>query len=209
MPRRAAAAVEHISEPTNGAENLVDLNKPYLIDFEIEGACDMLFKRWNCESVEEKAKAPKNSKIKKTDDVETYVWRDDNGYICLPGAYVKGSMVTAAKSESDPRSPRKSAADLFKAGIVPITQLASLGTKKWDYLDTQRVQVQRQAINRTRPAFKTGWRAKFTFQVIAPQYITADLFYTVLQNAGQLAGVADYRPTYGRFKIINWNVRRA
>lgn len=39
----------------------------------IEGVADLLFHRWNCEAVDAKAKAAKNSAAKKTDDIESYV----------------------------------------------------------------------------------------------------------------------------------------
>ena len=42
----------------------------------------------------------------------------------------------------DPRSPRKSAMDLFKAGAVCLTPLASLHVRDWDYEDRRRVMIQ-------------------------------------------------------------------
>jgi hypothetical protein len=199
--------VKRVNDKTDGANELIESVAPYMVSMRIEGVCDLLFHRWNCESVAEKAKAPKNSKIKKTDDVETFVWRDSKNNICIPGEYLRQAMINAAKSNQDPRSPRKSAADLFKAGVVLLTNLSSLGTKKWDYLDTRRVTIQRQGINRTRPAMSVGWKADFDLQVITPEYITPQLLHEVVTNAGKLVGVGDFRPTYGRFVITNWKVK--
>ena len=105
----------------------------------LTGTADLLFHRWNSQAVEEKAKAAKNSKAKKTDDIESYVYRNDGGELCIPGEYVRQAIVAAAKFRQDPRSPRKSAMDLYKAGVVPLTILASTGKKAWDYEDTRRV----------------------------------------------------------------------
>lgn len=96
--------------------------------------------------------------------------------------------------------------DLFKAGVVALTPLASLGTKDWDYLDTRRVTVQRNGINRTRPAMKVGWSVDVQFQILTPEYIDLVLFQDVLNIAGRLIGVGDFRPTYGRFMITKYNV---
>ncbi len=191
--------------PTNGAKDIIGDGLPFIAHVTLEGVSDMLFHRWNCEAVDEKAKAAKGSKAKKSDDIESYVYRDEKGFLCLPGEYVRQAMIYAAKSKQDPRSPRKSAMDLFKAGVVSLTQLSSLGTKEWDYLDRRRVVIQRNGINRTRPAMRVGWQADFEIAVTTPEYISQQLFIEVLQTAGRLIGVGDFRPTYGRFSVKNYN----
>lgn len=204
-----SAVLKAVNERTNGGKQAIEAGLPYLATFELQGSSDMLFHRWNCEAVDEKAKAAKNSKAKKSDDVESYVWRNDAGELCIPGEYVRQSIIHAAKYKQDPRSPRKSAMDLFKAGVVSLTQLATLGTKDWDYLDTRRVTIQRQGINRTRPAMKTGWKAEFELQVLTPEYIDETMLYDVLSMSGRLIGVGDFRPTYGRFNITRFDVSLA
>lgn len=192
--------------PTNGAESGIEMSSPYRVSIGIEGVCPLLFHRWNCESVESKSNAKKGSAEKKSDDVESYVWRDDCGNICLPGEYLRGSIIAAAKFQQDPRSPRKSAMDLFKAAIVSLTDLASLGSKDWDYLDKRRVQIQRNGITRCRPAMHTGWRATLLLMVNLPEYVTPQLLNTTAQQAGKLIGVGDFRPSFGRFNVVNFEV---
>ena len=189
---------------SNDAESTIAYSQPYIADFTIKGTAAMLFHRWSNESVAEKAAAAKGSKAKKTDDVESYVYRLSNNEIALPGEYVRMAMIAAAKFRQDPRSPRKSAMDLFKAGIASLTDMASLGTDTWDYLDARRVQVQRNAITRQRPAFNAGWEANFQMQVLLPEYIGEELFLDVLTQAGRLIGVGDFRPTYGRFQVTRF-----
>jgi hypothetical protein len=180
---------------------------PYFVDFTVEGVCDLLFHRWNSDAIEEKAAAPKNSLIKRSDNLEAYVYRNDDGEIALPGEYLRGAVVSAARFRQDPRSPRKSAMDLFRAGVVSLTHLAPMGVKVWDYEDKRRVVVQRSGVNRVRPAMRRGWRASFTFQVNTPEYIEPlDLLQT-LEMAGRLVGVGDFRPTFGRFIVTNSAVR--
>lgn len=203
------AELRVLSEKTNGAKATIDLELPYAVSFELTGSSDLLFHRWNCESVDAKAKAAKNSKAKKTDDVESYVWRNDAGDLCIPGEYIRQSILLAAKYRQDPRSPRKSAMDLFKAGIVSLTPLASLGKSDWDYLDTRRVTVQRAGINRTRPAMKAGWVSEFVIQVLTPEYISPDFLHDVLSMSGRLVGVGDFRPTFGRFMVTHYEVEQA
>lgn len=192
--------------PTNGASNGIEMTMPYRVEVTLEGICPMMFHAWNVESVESKGKAAKGSKEKKTDNIESYVYRDDKEHICIPGEYLRGAIIAASKFQQDPRSPRKSAADLFKAAVVSLTPLASLGSKDWDYVDKRRVTIQRNAITRCRPAFKEGWKAKFILLVNLPEYVSPQLLNSTIQAAGKLIGLADFRPSFGRFSVIRFDV---
>jgi len=192
--------------PTNGAMFGVEKEMPYRVEVTIEGVAPILFHRWNCESVESKSKAKKGSAEKKSDDTESYVYRNDEGEICIPGEYLRGALVGAAKFQQDPRSPRKSAADLYKAAIVSLTPLASLGAKDWDYMDKRRVTIQRNAITRSRPAMSAGWKATFILLVNLPEYLSPTSLNATIQQSGKLIGLADFRPSFGRFVVTNFSV---
>jgi hypothetical protein len=182
--------------------------EPYFCTFTVEGVTPMLFHAWNVEAIEERANAARGAKVKKEDNVESYVYRHpETGNIALPGEYMRQSIINAAKHVQDPRSSRpKQGIDLFKAGIASMVEYADLGSKEWDYIDQRRVQVMRAGITRRRPAMSAGWRGEFTFQVLLPEYITPNMFQDVLEKAGKFVGVADFRPTYGRFQVKNFRV---
>lgn len=194
------------TSPSNGGEYGVEIQMPYRAEVTIEGVAPILFHAWNVESVESKSKAAKGSKEKKTDDVESYVYRNDKKEICIPGEYLRGAIVNAAKFQQDPRSPRKSAMDLFKAGVISLTLFASLGAMDWDYLDRRRVVIMRSAITRSRPAMREGWKATFVLLVNLPEYISPALLNSTIQAAGKLIGLADFRPSYGRFNVVEFEV---
>lgn len=73
--------------PTNGARNGIEMELPYRAEIQITGTAAILFHRWNCESVESKSKAKKGSAEKKSDDVESYVYRNSKEELCIPGEY--------------------------------------------------------------------------------------------------------------------------
>lgn len=191
---------------TNGGEQDIQFTMPYTAEVNIVGVADMLLHRWNCEAVAEKASAAKGSKAKKTDNIESFVYRNDDNEICIPGEYLRGAIIAAAKFRQDPRSPRKSAMDLFKAAVVSMTPLASLGKTEWDYEDSRRVTIQRAGITRIRPAFKAGWTATFQIMVTLPEYVGPQILNEVIQQAGRLIGLADFRPTFGRFNVTKFEV---
>ena len=192
-----------LGEVSNGGEQTILESTPYAITVTLEGVSDILFHRWNCESVAEKAAAAKGSKAKKTDDVESYLYRNEAGEICLPGEYVRQSIIQAARFKQDPRSPRKSAMDLVKAAVVSLTDLASLGTKEY-FQDQRRVTVQRAGITRTRPGIKKGWKATVDLLVNLPEYVSRDFLHGLITDAGRLVGLCDFRPSFGRFAIVHF-----
>lgn len=207
--KKTAEIIAITDNVTNGAEEFIANELPYTASVRIRGTADILFHRWNAEAVDEKAKAAKNSASKKTDNIESYVYRNEAGEICIPGEYLRQAIILAAKFKQDPRSPRKSAMDLFKAAVVPVTALASLGTKKWDYEDRRRVVIQRNGINRTRPAMRVGWQCDIDLLVTLPEYIDRNLLHEVITLAGRIGGLGDFRPTYGRFAVTHFDVRDA
>lgn len=192
--------------PSNGAKSQIETEIPYIAEVTIMGTADLLFHKWNVEGVAEKAAAKKGSAAKKVDDLESYVYRDDKGNLALPGEYLRMALIGASKFRQDPRSPRKSMMDLAKAAVITLTPLASLGIKTWDYEDRRRCVIQRSAITRTRPAIKSGWQATIQLQVNLPEYISPSLLNEVIQQAGKLIGVGDFRPTFGRFQVMDFKV---
>lgn len=185
---------------------------PYRVEMELTGTADMLMHRYDVEEVESKSGGTsKGGKSKKTDNVESYLYRGKDGLLRLPGEVVKACIVDGAKFLQDPRSPRKAAKDLFKAGILAAAPTEFLNyegkqVKEWDYLDKRRAVVQRNAILRVRPAFLAGWRVKATFDVIASDLITEDFFRKAVDNAGRFCGMCDFRPDFGRFRVDSWRM---
>lgn len=205
----AVAAKIALIEGSDDASRIIEYSEPYAVEFTAVGTAPILFHRWSCDSVEAKSKSAKGSKAKKEDDVESYVYRDESMNLCIPGEYFRQAIISAAKFKQDPRSPRKSAMDLFKAGIVVLDELCSLGTKSWDLMDRRRVTIQRNSITRQRPAMSRGWRVRVTLEVLLPEYISPDLLNDTLQSAGRLVGVGDFRPTFGRFQITSFKVLKS
>lgn len=191
----------------DGAESIV---APFTVRVRLLGMADILFHRYSVEAVREKGDAPKGSATKKVDNIESYVYRNaTDETICLPGRYLARSMCEAARSHRDPRSARKMAMDLAKAGLLVTPTLAPLlvkgkPTREWDYLDQQRVVVNHAGIPRTRPAFVEGWECEMEITSLLPEYLTKPFVYRLVTDAGRFVGLGDFRPTYGRFAVTNF-----
>lgn len=185
-----------------------DPEKPYSVEVEVEGVAAILCHRYDTADVEAKGAAGKGSSAKKTDNLESYVYRDpDSGECGIPAVAIKACLAEAAKNFQDPRSKRKSARDLVKASIFVTPEVASLGKKMWDYEDRQSAVVNMSRITRVRPAFRKGWRIAFQVNVLQPTLIPKDVLESMLKTAGSFCGLLDQRPDYGRFTIRKFEVR--
>jgi hypothetical protein len=205
VPQNGVAGKAPVSD---GANDQIDDEQPYVARIVIEGVAPLLMHNYNVESVAEKGKAAKGSKAKKTDDVESYVYRvsPTDRRLGIPGSNFCSSMQFAAKSMQDPRSPRKSMMDLVKASVIPLDPCAVFlpHIETWDYIDKRRVVVQRNAVPRERPAMNPGWRVSFDILVNAPEYIPPMLLLGLANKAGMFQGLLDYRPTFGRFNVVEF-----
>jgi hypothetical protein len=182
--------------PTNGAEETIRNGHPYRVEVTLQSVCPLLFHRWNCEAVQEKADAPKGSKSKKTDNLESYVYRNENNEISIPSTYLRGALLEQAKFLQDPRSPRKCARDLFKAGVLQLTPLASIG-KTTGF----REQGQGCGSEKRHHAILAGVQrleSHLLMMVILPEYITRDMLHEALVNAGRFQVL----PTLGRLIVF-------
>jgi hypothetical protein len=192
------------TQTTNGAKELIEQGFPYRMTVTITGTAPLLLHAWNTRSVEEKGAAAKGSRQKRTDDLESYAYRDDSGNLGVPGQNFASAIAMAGKFMQDPRSPRKSAFDLCKAGVIPLTIVAPFlpATQTWDFEDARRVTVQRAGITRTRPAMREGWKVAFDLLINTPEYLPPHTMAKLIGDAGRLVGLCDYRPTYGRFAMV-------
>lgn len=208
MARTARTAKNEAQVSNDAAEMIL---RPFSVNLRICGTNDILFHRWSNEAVAEKAAAMKGSQIKKQDNVESYVYRNEENQICIPGRYIVRAIVEAGRSYHDPRSARKMSKDLVQAGVICEESLSPIlvagePVEDWEYLDQQRVVIQRNAITRTRPAFTKGWECEFTLTSLLPEYITPEFLRVLVDEAGRIIGIGDFRPSHGRFVVSHWHV---
>lgn len=205
VKKNAPVVLESVS---NGASDLVALGNPYRATVAIVGTAKMLLHCWNNEAIAEKAAAKKGSAQKKTDDLESYVQRDEKGFIVMPTLNFCAAIREAGKSFPDPASPRKSLRDRLKAIVVPDAEYGRIngGVKTWDAVDMRRVVIQRAGITRSRPAFFEGWQIEFQIMILEPEYLPSELLFQLIENAGKFQAIGDFRPTYGRFRVGSFTV---
>lgn len=195
----------------NDSESLIDAQRPYLATVKIVGTAKKLFHCWKQSTVSMKERGLKNSETKKTDDLESYVIRNEKGLITIPTANFCASIRYAGKAFADPSSPRKSMYDKLNSICVPYDEYALIneGVNTWDYIDARRVVIQRAGITRQRPGFNEGWTATFKIMVLAPDFLPPARLREIIDYAGKFQGIGDFRPSHGRFRVDGFSIEVA
>lgn len=153
------------------------------------------------------------SKRKKTDDDHMALmfleargscWETEDGRLGVPTAAVWRSIQDSAKVDKLGKAVGQ--ALLFDPVVQPIT----VGGRKWScdeyindtngaYIDYRSVKVGTSRTMRARPIISAGWESTFQFELIT-EVLDPHLLAPVIDRAGRLFGVGDYRPTYGTYR---------
>lgn len=215
MRKNGATAIHDESIDTKteaGVEARFEHDQPYKARVTIEGTAPLLCHRYDCDEVEAKALAPKGSKGKKSDNVESYLYRvPETNEVGIPAKNLKSMLASkrsgAGRSFQDPRSKRKNACELWQASLFVEPQVASLGKKTWDFLDRSRQCVQNAAVARVRPGFSKGWTLTFIVNVVQPSLLPPEELKRALDYAGAFVGLGDSRPDFGRFTVVRFETK--
>lgn len=124
------------------------------------------------------------------------------GKIYIPAEVIEATLVESAKKQRLGRD--------FTAGVLvesdPILEFPDSGwgiQELWDserYLDIRKVRVQKNSVMRTRPRFDS-WAIQFKVNYFSDVIPNVDTLVDVAVTAGNIIGLCDYRPRFGRFSV--------
>lgn len=152
-----------------------------------------------------------------TDEWKEYLYVDGDE-IYQPASHFEGALIKAAASFKVTGKRGMSYKDLFKSAVFVTPEFINHGVKvpktldtdadKKLYLDVRPVVIQKARVVRLRPTFKSGWELEFDIEVMDDQ-IASELVQDVLTHAGRVVGVGDYRPRFGRFSVVKFDVEES
>lgn len=156
-----------------------------------------------------KAKKAISGKMKKTDDDyealaklewESSLYLDDKGRVIIPGENVESMLIEAAKKH---KLGPKAKAGILCDGNFPIEYDGPKGVeamwKDGRFTDTRAVRVQQARLMRTRPIFHK-WALPLVVNY-RPDQLDKNQVILILETAGSIIGLGDYRPRFGRFEV--------
>ncbi len=145
-----------------------------------------------------------------------------SGYLYQPATHIEGALQKAAVSFKVKGGRGKSWKDPIKAYVyvtpdeilhlhdgqpilAPTDDLMANPTSTMS-VSVMRCVVQRAAIARSRLMLTPGWELTFTVEVMDDQ-VRPDVLKEVFEEAGRAVGIGDYRPRYGRFQVVTFEVK--
>lgn len=174
------------------------------VSVRIEGISPLLQHRFDVPEVDEKSK--KRDLKKNKDDVEGYLYRDQDGNIYEPSSHVMMALKYAGAKFQIPGQGKTTYKNIVGGGSVQIEPFAITHEIQDWVPDRQAVIVQRAKIVRTRPRFDR-WALSF-FIEYDEEEISREVINELLVYAGRRSGLGDYRPQkggpYGRFIVTKF-----
>ena len=182
-----------------------------IYDVEITGIAPML--QNNVGGSEGVGNVPRNPKrgvagIKDNpDEWERKVYRS-NGHLGHPGAAIESALIKAARDFKADK--RRTMVEMVKASMFVNEQFIDLGVKKPDCVNRA------SAVNPNtkgrgfiyRPQFNAGWKGKFSLTVRNSDIIPVERIKEILEHAGRMVGIGDWRPKFGRFIVTEFKARK-
>lgn len=134
------------------------------------------------------------------EDALKALYKDDKIGCYVPSSWIEASMREAAKNFK--KRGRGSFKDTILSSVFVDEEKIPLGKKTYDELDQRPAVIQRQRILKTRPKFNE-WKLSFTLAFDSGR-ITKETLKSILIEAGQIKGIGDYRPKFGRFEVVKF-----
>lgn len=128
-------------------------------------------------------------------------WETPDGMLGVPNEAVWRCLYDAAKAYKLGEDIKR--ALLFENAVMPLLLDGEpvkcdefLST--WDHIFYKSVKIGRARTMRARPRIPLPWSSTHRFELLT-DVIDAESLVPVVDRAGRLVGIGDWRPTYGRF----------
>jgi hypothetical protein len=171
------------------------------VKVKIEGIAPLLMNRFA-------VVAPDDEKAKRRDegfsvekDAEKALYKDDGIGCYAPSSWIEASLREAAKEFKGKGRASQKMTILSSVFVDP--DKIPLNKKTYDEIDVRPVVIQRNRIVKGRPKFNK-WELSFTLSYDEKR-IKKDTLKQILEEAGATKGIGDYRPKFGRFKVVKFD----
>lgn len=168
----------------------------------ISGIAPLLQHRYPEES-EDKKSNKKTGRIDYSGEAVTNAFMNEGGMFYEPSTHIEGTLRTAATNFQIPGRGKKTYKDMVLSSIVVEPKEIPITPQKYE-VDKQSVMVNRGRVFRYRPRWDK-WELEFKIQILDEQF-DPDVLKQILEYAGGAKGIGDYRPKYGRFEVMDFEM---
>ena len=171
------------------------------VKVKIEGIAPLLMNKYPVEQAGEKKAKRKDEVYTAEKDAAKAVYREDGIGCYAPSEWIEACLRESAKTFKPGRGRGTMKATVLASVIVEPLKI-SLHKDTWDDIDVRPVVIQRQRIPKGRPKFNS-WELSFEIKFDGGR-IDKDMLRDILVEAGATKGIGDYRPKFGRFKVVEF-----
>jgi hypothetical protein len=147
------------------------------------------------------------------EEAEKRAYRDDEGRLVQPGEHIYQALVRVASEFRVKGRGKKTYKDnvkgvlLVEPEIIPHLYPESGGFRKGFDIHSGTVVINRGRVVRHRPRLD-DWALEFDLKVIVADMLPGDVLNAMLVRCGQVNGLGDYRPRFGRFMVERFEPRK-
>lgn len=171
---------------------------------EIKGIAPLLMNKFDEEKQDKNTKYGSAKNYQK--EAENCLYLNSKGKICQPATHIEAGIVKMATSYRIPGGGKKTFKDATKSGIFIEPDLIQHKNQKW-IIDKRAVVINRGRIVKARPKLEK-WGLEFIITNIDGR-ITPAIIEQIIKDMGKYNGLGDFRPRYGRFKVIKFEPIKA
>lgn len=178
-------------------------------EIEIEGVADMLHNRLSKELIDEMKEIPNAKKEDwEENNYKKKLYTNKDGDLILPDLVLHSFLQEACKKYkvSPPKSIGRTWTAYFKSSVL-VLDSAILENAELDKFGTMvngspSSSKGSSKVYRVRPLIKKGWTATINIMDTA-EYLNVNVVRDVFESGGMFVGLCDWRPVFGRFKVIS------
>lgn len=142
------------------------------------------------------------------EEAKNALYTDCDGNIIVPARCIEGALVKSASAKSAPGQGKKTFKQFVLGGLQVIPEEVPLISDPY-IIDKRRCVIMRQGIIRCRPRFNE-WKLNFDIKIIDAYLLGHGMdanLKMIIEDAGSLVGLLDYRPKFGRFKVTKFEMK--
>jgi hypothetical protein len=168
------------------------------VKVKIVGIAPLLMNKFKMEKPEETKAKRRDEQYSPETDAENALYRDNEVGIYAPSTWLEACLRETAKEFKGKGKSSMKAVILSSVFVEP--DKLPLNKQTYDEIDLRPVVIQRNRVVKGRPRFNS-WELEFTLKFDGNR-VKKETLRQILEEAGAIKGIGDYRPKFGRFKVL-------
>jgi len=167
----------------------------------IVGIAPLLMNKFEMVNPDEKKVKRRDEQYDPKTDAEKALYREEGIGCYAPSTWLEASLRETGKEFKASRGRGTLKATVLASVFIDPEKIP-LNKQTYDEVDMRPVVIQRNRVVKGRPRFNS-WELEFTINFNEDR-IKKDTLRQLLEEAGATKGIGDYRPKFGRFKVVSF-----